>query len=104
MFLRKRALDEVPSDDEAVFMAVAENIGYDSTGKKCYEIVLEEEIADERIERHECDLFHWRVHKEWNIDEGGKGDWRERHREIIPSTGLIGHYNAFQEDPEPFFV
>ena len=104
VFLRKRALDEAPSDDEAIFMAVAENIGYDSTGKKSYEIVLEEEKSVERIERHECDLFHWRVHKEWSEDESGKGDWRERHREIIPNTGLIGHYRAFLEEPEPFFV
>ena len=83
VFLRKRALDEAPSNDEAVFMAVAENIGYDSTGKKSYEIVLEENKGDEKKERHECDLFHWRVRKEWSEDESGKGYWRERHREII---------------------
>jgi len=104
VFLRKRAFDEVLSDDEAVFMAVAENIGYDSTGKKSYEIILEEEKDDELIERHECDLFHWRVRKIWSEDENGKGDWWERHREIIPNTGLIGRYGAFREDPEPFFV
>ena len=35
VFLRKRAEDETPSDDEAIFMAAPENIGYDATGRKC---------------------------------------------------------------------
>lgn len=35
LFLRKRAEDEVPDDNEAIFMAAPENIGYDATGRKC---------------------------------------------------------------------
>jgi len=35
VFLRRRAEDEKPSDDEAIFMAVPEKIGYDATGRKC---------------------------------------------------------------------
>ncbi len=35
VFLRKRATDETPSDDEAIFMAAPEKIGYDATGRKC---------------------------------------------------------------------
>jgi len=35
VFLRKRAEDETPSDDEAIFMAAPEKIGYDATGRKC---------------------------------------------------------------------
>ena len=33
-FLRKRAEDETPDDNEAIFMAVPEKIGYDATGRK----------------------------------------------------------------------
>ena len=35
VFLRKRATGETPSDDEAIFMAAPEKIGYDATGRKC---------------------------------------------------------------------
>ena len=35
VFLRKRAEGEKPNDNEAIFMAVAEMIGYDATGRKC---------------------------------------------------------------------
>jgi type I restriction enzyme M protein len=34
VFLRKRREDETPDDDEAVFMAAPEKIGYDATGRK----------------------------------------------------------------------
>jgi type I restriction enzyme M protein len=34
VFLRKRSEDETPDDDEAVFMAAPEKIGYDATGRK----------------------------------------------------------------------
>ena len=33
-FLRKRAGDQTPSDDEAIFMAAPARIGYDATGRK----------------------------------------------------------------------
>jgi type I restriction enzyme M protein len=35
VFLRRRAEGEEPKDDEAVFMAAPEKIGYDATGRKC---------------------------------------------------------------------
>ena len=35
VFLRKRAEGEKPDDDEAIFMAVPEFIGYDATGRQC---------------------------------------------------------------------
>jgi type I restriction enzyme M protein len=35
VFLRKRAEDESPDDEEAIFMASPEMIGYDATGRKC---------------------------------------------------------------------
>jgi len=33
IFVRKRSLDETPSDDEAVFMSAPEEIGFDATGR-----------------------------------------------------------------------
>ena len=104
VFLRKRALDEAGDDSEAIFMAVAENIGYDAKGARTYVVSVEEETDGGRIERQECDFLHWRVAKEWIEDEIGDGAWYERHREIIPDTGLVGQYRTFLEDPEPFFV
>ncbi len=35
VFLRKQAEDEQPDDNEPIFMAAPENIGYDATGRKC---------------------------------------------------------------------
>lgn len=35
VFVRKRAEGENPKDDEPIFMAVPERIGYDATGRKC---------------------------------------------------------------------
>lgn len=35
VFLRKRGDSEKPNDNEAIFMAVPELIGYDATGRKC---------------------------------------------------------------------
>jgi type I restriction enzyme M protein len=35
VFLRRRAKNEKPDDDEAIFMAAPEKIGYDATGRKC---------------------------------------------------------------------
>jgi len=35
VFLRRRAANEMPKDDEAIFMATPETIGYDASGRKC---------------------------------------------------------------------
>lgn len=35
VFIRRRAESEIPRDDEAIFMAAPEKIGYDATGRKC---------------------------------------------------------------------
>lgn len=94
------------SDDEPIFMAMAENIGYDAAGRNTYQIeVLSETPEVERIERHRSDLFDWRVTYDWKPGEGRKsGAWTERHRNITPGSGLLGQYAAFQRDPTPFFV
>ncbi len=47
IFVRKRAKNEIPKDDEAIFMAAPELIGYDATGRKT------ESQFDEIIRKYE---------------------------------------------------
>ncbi len=106
VFLRRRAAGESISDEEAIFMALAENIGYDATGRETFAKTVEsEEPGRERVEIHSCDLFDYRVFYEWR-DGGVKGEsgWQERRRELIPDTGLARQYKEFQRDPTPFLV
>ena len=106
IFLEKRRPNTSVSDDETVFMAIAENIGYDATGRTTYQVkVLEETPKKRRTERQSCDLFDWEVSFDWVPGEGRKpGHWSERHRHVIPDSGLLGQYTVFKQNPEPFFV
>ena len=106
VFLQRRADGASISDDETIFMALAENIGYDATGRETFAKTVErEEPGRERVEIQSCDLFDYRVFYEWR--EGGvKGEagWQERRRELIPDTGLVGQYREFRRDARPFLV
>ena len=103
VFLRRRAAGETVSDDEAIFMALAENIGYDATGRKTFDITVEQEEPNrEKMEIQSCDLFDYRVFYEWRAT--GEVGWSERRREVIPNTGLLAQWQAFQRDARPFFV
>lgn len=106
VFLEKREFGEQACDDEAIFMAMAENIGYDATGRVTYQVeVLEEEAEKRRLERQRCDLFDWKVIYDWVPGDGKKpGRWSERHRVMVPGSGLLAQYNSFKQNPEPFFV
>lgn len=105
VFLRKLGDGEVVSDDQPIFMALAENIGYDATGRKTFNVTVESETPErEKIERHSCDLFDYRVYFEWNQSNPKEAGWSERYREIIPDTGLIAQWREFQRDPSSFFV
>ena len=105
VFLRRLSDGEVVSDDAAIFMALADNIGYGATGRKTFEVTVEEINAGaSKVERHRCDLFDYRVTYEWSRASSGDGDWNERHREIIPDTGLVAQWQDFKKDPTPFFV
>ncbi|MPN55020.1 hypothetical protein SDC9_202699 [bioreactor metagenome] len=85
-------------------MALAENIGYDAAGRKTFDVVVEkEEPGKEKIELQRCDLFDYRVYYEWSTANPKKPDWSERHREIIPNTGLVREWRRFVENPTPFF-
>lgn len=105
VFLRRLADGETVKDDAPIFMALAENIGYDATGRKTFAVTVErEEPGVEKVELQSCDLFDFRVHYEWSTANPKKPAWSERHREIIPDTGLVAQWRAFEEDPAPFFV
>ncbi len=102
VFLRKRADDETPSDDEPIFMAVAENIGYDATGRKTFKTVSSQVTGNAKIEVLRCDLFDTQITYERSpLDPE---EWIERHRETLRDTGIVEQYRKFKEDPEPFFA
>lgn len=105
VFLRKlKAGETVPAKDP-LFMALAENIGYDATGRSTYLVSPETETPElEKTELHACDLFTYRVWSVWNDQDPKNAGWTETHREIIPDTGLVGQYRSFRSDPAPFFV
>ena len=102
VFLRRLEKGETVPEDTPIFMALADNIGYDATGRDTFEKEVEkEEAGTSRIERHRCDLFDYRVTREWIANEN---DWSERRREVIPGTGLVGQWQEFNRNPTPFFV
>lgn len=105
VFLRRLKDNESVPDATPIFMAMAENIGYDATGRKTFAVDLVDEIpGKEKTEILRSDLFDYRVSYEWSTINPKKPGWSERRREIIPDTGLVAKYRAFQQDPKPFFV
>ncbi len=105
VFLRRLKENEVVADDTPIFMALAENIGYDATGRKTFTVTPESiEARKQKVEIYHSDLFDYRVYSEWNSSNPKKPNWSERKREIIPDTGLVAQWRAFQKDPKPFFV
>ena len=106
VFVRRLAAGETVPDDTPIFMALADNIGYDATGRKTFAITPEQEKPGVRkVERQSCDLFDYRVTYEWSqAGNEGRGDWSEQRREVIPHTGLVGQWEAFRRDPTPFLV
>lgn len=105
VFMRKLNEGEKVNDNEPIFMALAENIGYDATGRKTYNVTIEkEEPYKNKIEIHSCDLFDYKVFYEWSEVDPKNPGWSEKHREVIPDTGLVGKYKEFKIDPAPFFV
>ena len=105
VFLRRLKDKETIPDDAPIFMALAENIGYDATGRKTFAVTLEKEVpGEEKVELLHCDLFDFRVYYDWSTANPKKPDWSERHREIVPDTGLVAQWRAFEKDPKSFFV
>ena len=105
VFLRRLYDNETPDDDDAIFMALAENIGYDASGRKTFAVSVElEEAGKTKVERLSCDLFDYRVFYEWSRSSDGGYGWSERRREVIPGTGIVGQWQEFQQDPTPFLA
>jgi len=105
VFMRRLAEGETIPDDSPIFMALAENIGYDATGRNTFAVAPVSETPEvEKVEILSSDLFDYRVTYEWSTTNPRKPGWSERHREIIPDTGLVAQWREFQKDPTPFFV
>ncbi len=105
VFVRKRAMHEIPDDNEAIFMAAPANIGYDATGRKAFRVKVTNENEKRRVEVHSTDLFDVEVTLEKAAIAGtGIEEWQERTRHVLPSTGVLGQYRAFEKRPESFFV
>lgn len=105
LFLRKRRDNEKPSDDEAIFMAQADNIGYDATGRKSFKTEVREVVEKKhKIEIQSCDFFDYKVEYEWSELDPKKPSWSEKRREVIPATGIVAEFHKFQKNNAPFFV
>ena len=84
-----------------ILMAIADNIGYDATGKDSTRLLdAREETVQEgnktthyRIEHREHDLFELEIRKERNE----KGEWVTKKETIIPETGIVGELKRFIE-------
>ena len=105
VFMRRLAENETIPDDAAIFMALAENIGYDAAGRNTFVVTPVSEAPEkEKIEILSSDLFDYRVTYEWSTTNPKKPGWSERHREIVPDTGLVAQWREFQKDATSFFV
>jgi type I restriction enzyme M protein len=105
VFVRKRAHDERPDDNEAIFMAAPANIGYDATGRKTARVSVKSENGRRKVEVHSTDLFDVDVTFEKAPKAGtGEEEWQEKTRKVVAGTGVLGEYRQFQKRPEPFFV
>lgn len=97
VFLRKRPKDEKPNDEEVIFMAAPENIGYDATGRKTFVRVSDRIEKGMNVETVRCDFFDAEITTDKNTGQ-------EIHRRILPDSGILGQYRAFCKNPKPFFV
>jgi type I restriction enzyme M protein len=105
IFIRKRGDDEIPNDNEPIFMAAPANIGYDATGRKTVQVTVKSETSVKRTEVHATDLFETEVMFEKGPSSGnGPYEWQERSRRVLPKTGVVGQYHLFEKRPESFFV
>jgi type I restriction enzyme M protein len=100
LFVRRRGKDEQPDQNEAVFMAAPENIGYDATGRPTIIIEVLQTDGHERLVRKRHDLFSYEVNevlKDGVWDEAGP-------RSISVADGVVGAWTRFKKDPSPFFA
>jgi type I restriction enzyme M protein len=100
LFLRKRADGEKSGNNEAIFMAQAENIGYDATGRKTFKTEYSKEVWEtSKIEHQSCDFFDYEVEYEWSEIDPKRPTWSEKHRKVIPDTGIVFEFHKFEVNP-----
>ena len=84
-------------------MAVAENIGYDATGRKTSKTVKSQVVGKAKTKIQRCDLYDVQVTFE-DTGTDAEPQWMERHSVVLPETGIVGQYWQFRENPKPFFA
>jgi type I restriction enzyme M protein len=100
LFVRRRAVNEVADDSEAIFMAAPANIGYDATGRDTLRMEIIQPGDEERRVRKHHDLFAYEA-----IEAFKDGRWEEAGpRTILPHDGVLGAWLRFRKDPQSFFV
>ena len=101
IFLRSLAEREAVPDNQAIFMALTNNIGYDAAGRKTFIVSMEVEDSTNgyKCERHSCDLFDYRVTYERGMRHALDSHWIEQNRNVIPGSGLLEQWQAFQRSP-----
>lgn len=105
VFLRKLASNEKLDLKQPVFMASPQNIGYDSTGRKTYNVTVSSITENEKTEIHSTDLFDLEVEFEKAPAMGtGIEEWQERKRRVLPNSGLLGQYREFEILPEKYLL
>lgn len=104
VFVRKRAANEEPDDEEGIFMASPSNIGYDATGRKTTSVTVKSENGQTRIEVQSTDLYETEVTFEKAARIGtSEEEWQEKARRVLPNGGVLGQFRAFDRKPESFF-
>jgi type I restriction enzyme M protein len=98
--------------DYPIFMAIADNIGYDATGKDSFKVLSKEEGYTYKGEPHtrevqENDLFVLEVLKKTELIEG-KPQLVTKRQTVVPDTGIAGELKRFvqaiEAGKDSFFV
>jgi type I restriction-modification system DNA methylase subunit len=99
LLLRRRPAGEKASDGEMVFMAIAENIGFDSRGRDTSETQVLIESPGRRVERRHTDLFDEEI-EQIRQGEEKRAEWVTAQCGILPNTGILGAFRSFEQNPK----
>lgn len=101
---RYQAEKQARLPDYPIFMAIAENIGYDAKGNNSDKLISKKEVDNDKgekiiIETYQNDLFNTEKTKHRQLDKGKEVDVFINET-ILPNTGLIGELTRFIEAVE----